>query len=137
VRLCVVKVLHSKGSPLFRELVRKFCVCLLCGQDSECVTGTRTFSFHLAVTQFFTLFLELRERKVTLDEDGERWAPLPPMHDARNSFACAAIGRCVIVAGGSGTITTEVYEEALGRWRRLPCNLPHDGDYACAMGSAL
>jgi hypothetical protein len=63
---------------------------------------------------------------LTLDEDGERWAPLPPMYDARHAFACAAIGGCVIVAGGAHSITAEVYEEALGRWRRLPCNLPHD-----------
>jgi hypothetical protein len=43
---------------------------------------------------------------------------------------------CVIVAGGSGLITAEVYEEALGWWRRLPCNLPHDTDLAY-MGSTL
>jgi hypothetical protein len=49
------------------------------------------------------------------------------MHEAREYFACAAIGGCVIVAGGWNSITAEVYEEALGRWRRLPCSLPHDG----------
>jgi hypothetical protein len=64
---------------------------------------------------------------LTLDGDIERWDPLPQMHEARRSFACAAIGGCVIVAGGSESITAEVYEEALGRWRWLPCNLPHDG----------
>jgi hypothetical protein len=64
---------------------------------------------------------------LTLDGDIERWDPLPPMHEAREYFACAAIGGCVIVAGGWNSITAEVYEEALGRWRRLPCSLPHDG----------
>jgi hypothetical protein len=37
------------------------------------------------------------------------------MHEERHAFACAAIGGCVIVAGGDGLITAEVYEEALGR----------------------
>ena len=73
---------------------------------------------------------------LTLDEDVERWDPLPPMHEARRAFACAAIGGCVIVAGGAGSITAEVYEEALGRSRRLPCSLPHDTILAW-VGSAL
>jgi hypothetical protein len=70
-----------------------------------------------------------------MDANGERWEPLPPMHEARMDFACAAIGGCVIVAGGVGSITAEGYEEALGRWRRLPCNLPHDSQLFF-MGSA-
>jgi hypothetical protein len=73
---------------------------------------------------------------LTLDGDIERWDPLPPMHEARKAFACAAIGGCVVVAGGQGSITAEVYEEALGRWRRLPCSLPHDNRLVL-MGSAL
>jgi hypothetical protein len=36
----------------------------------------------------------------TLDGGGERWDPLPSMHEARMGSACAAIGGCVIVAGG-------------------------------------
>jgi hypothetical protein len=36
---------------------------------------------------------------LTLDEDGERWEPLPPMHEARRWPVCAAIGCCVIDAG--------------------------------------
>jgi hypothetical protein len=64
---------------------------------------------------------------LTLDADGARWSPLPPMNEPRCGFACAAIGGCVIVAGGVGsTTTTEVYEEGLGRWRRLPCGLPQN-----------
>jgi hypothetical protein len=63
---------------------------------------------------------------LTLDADGERWDALPSMHEARRGFVCAAIGGCVIVAGGGDSITAEVYEEGLGRWRRLPCSLPFD-----------
>jgi hypothetical protein len=51
------------------------------------------------------------------------------MHEPRWGFACAAIGGCVIVAGGVGSTTAEVYEEGLGRWRRLPSSLPHDGQF--------
>lgn len=77
---------------------------------------------------------------LTLDGD-EQWGALPPMHDARESFACKAIGGCVIVAGGSSHSrrfsmieTVEVYEESLGRWWRLPCSLPHK---LCSMGSTI
>jgi hypothetical protein len=73
---------------------------------------------------------------LTLDADGARWSPLPPMHEPRWEFACAAIGGCVIVAGGLGSTTAEVYEEGLGRWRRLPCSLPQDSQLRW-MGSAL
>jgi hypothetical protein len=73
---------------------------------------------------------------LTLDADGARWSPLPPMHEPRWGFACAAIGGCVIVAGGVDSTTAEVYEEGLGRWRRLPCSLPYDSQL-CYMGSAL
>jgi hypothetical protein len=73
---------------------------------------------------------------LTRDGNIERWDPLPPMHEARHVFACAAVGECVIVAGGVGSSTVEVYEEALGRWRRLPCNLPHNTELYW-MGSAL
>jgi hypothetical protein len=72
---------------------------------------------------------------LTLDGDGERWKPLPPMHDARMGFASTAIGGCVIVAGGESSITAEVYEEAHGRWRRLPCNIPIPSSHW--MGNAL
>jgi len=73
---------------------------------------------------------------LTLDADGARWLPLPPMHEPRCAFVCAAIGGCVIVAGGVGSATAEVYEEGLGRWRRLPCSLPY-GSQLRWMGSAL
>jgi hypothetical protein len=73
---------------------------------------------------------------LTLDADGARWSPLPPMHEPRCGFACVAIGGCVIIAGGVGSTTAEVYDEGLGRWRRLPCSLPY-GSQLSWMGSAL
>jgi hypothetical protein len=78
----------------------------------------------------------------------EHWTPLPPMHDERAYFACAAVAECIIVAGGLRTsaeaydealgrwLRLEVYDEALGQWLRLPCNLPSNGGL-WVMGSAL
>ena len=64
---------------------------------------------------------------LNLDGD-ERWEPLAPMLEGRSGFTCAAVGGCVVVAGGDeATAAVEVYEEALRRWRRLPCSLPHGG----------
>jgi hypothetical protein len=62
------------------------------------------------------------------------WVPLPPMHDARFDFACAAVAGCVIVAGGRGRTSAEVYDESRNRWLRLPCDLPY---VLRSMGSAL
>jgi hypothetical protein len=56
----------------------------------------------------------------------EHWDLLPPMHHARSAFTCAAVARCILVAGGGTTASTEVYDEALDRWIRLPCDLPVD-----------
>jgi hypothetical protein len=53
-----------------------------------------------------------------------QWEYMPPMHDARNFFECGAVAGCVIVAGGEGCKTAEVYDEELNRWLRLPCDLP-------------
>jgi hypothetical protein len=69
-----------------------------------------------------------------VDED-EHWHSLPPMHHARGHFACAAVARCIIVAGGYGTSSAEVYDEALNRWIQLPCEVPGGNTYL--MGSAL
>jgi hypothetical protein len=74
---------------------------------------------------------------LTLDADGERWDVLRSMHEARYGFVCAAIGGCVIVAGGVGSITAEVYEEGLGRWRRLPCSLPFDTELYGASSAVM
>ena len=65
---------------------------------------------------------------VTGDND-EHWESLPPMHDYRFKFACEAVAGCIIVAGGLGRQSAEVYDEVLGRWLRLPHDLPS------AMGS--
>jgi hypothetical protein len=73
---------------------------------------------------------------LAIGDDGEHWEPLLPMHDPRDSFACAAVAGCVIVAGGWDRISAEVYDEVLGRWLLLPCDLPHDG-WLGYMGSAL
>jgi hypothetical protein len=72
---------------------------------------------------------------LTISGSDARWDPLRLMHQARAAPACAAIGGCVIVAGGVGSVTVEVYEEGLGRWRRLPCNLPDSA--GTWMGSAV
>jgi hypothetical protein len=81
---------------------------------------------------------------LTLGDDGH-WSPLPPMHDTRTYSACAAVAGCIIVVagctivGGGGFLkrkSAEVYDEVLGRWLRLPHDLPHDGGVH-NMGSAL
>jgi hypothetical protein len=38
---------------------------------------------------------------LTLGDD-QHWSPLPPMHDTRAYFACAAVAASIIVAGGGG-----------------------------------
>jgi hypothetical protein len=69
--------------------------------------------------------------------DGEHWEHLPPMHDAGTSFASAAVAGCVIVVvGGHGLKSAEVFDEVLDRWLRLPCDLPLDSQLH-AMGGAL
>jgi hypothetical protein len=73
---------------------------------------------------------------LAIGDDDEHWEPLLPMHDARRYFACAAVAGCVIVAGGVGRNSAEVFDEVLGRWLRLPFNLPHDG-WTWHTGSAL
>jgi hypothetical protein len=64
------------------------------------------------------------------------WETLAPMHDSRFSFACAAVAGCVIVAGGFGCKSAEVYDESLNRWLQLPCDLPYE-IVLHSMGSAL
>jgi len=76
---------------------------------------------------------------LVLVSGAERWEPLPPMLEGRVAFTCVAVGACVIVAGGRGIgdallSSADVYEEATGVWRRLPCDLPRA---MSDMGSAL
>jgi hypothetical protein len=74
---------------------------------------------------------------LTLGDD-EHWSPLPPMHDTRANFACAAVAGCIIVVAGGWPQrkSAEAYDEVLGRWLRLPHYLPHDGGLGM-MGSEL
>ena len=68
--------------------------------------------------------------------DDEHWEILPPMHEARCQFTCAAVARCIVVAGGygggdplgvqDGVGSAEVFDEVCDRWLRLPCDLPHN-----------
>jgi hypothetical protein len=111
-------------------------VVLCCGEG--CVMSDGRFACFGTKSGFFigTGSEDLASCEVlTLDGDAERWDPLPPMREVRHGLACAAIGGSVIVAGGDGSVTAEVYEEALGRWRRLPYNLPHNTELR-VMGSA-
>jgi hypothetical protein len=71
---------------------------------------------------------------LAIGDDDEHWEPLLPMHESRAFFACAAVAGCVIVAGGLSRKSAEVYDEVLGRWLRLPRDLPHD---VWCVGSAL
>jgi hypothetical protein len=80
---------------------------------------------------------ELLSSCETLVFDGNtHWEPLAPMQDARHQFACGSVAGCVIVAGGLGLKSAEVYDEELDRWMRLPCDLPYVGGI-WGMGSAL
>jgi hypothetical protein len=73
---------------------------------------------------------------LAFDDGVAHWEPLPPMHEPRYFFACGAVAGCVIVAGGTGRKSAEVYDEELNRWLRLPCDLPYESGLA-GMGSAL
>jgi hypothetical protein len=48
----------------------------------------------------------------------------------RNKYVFAAISGCIIVLGDTlDSSSVEVYEEALGRWTKLPCANPlYDGE---------
>ena len=68
----------------------------------------------------------------------EPWVPLPPMHDSRANFACATVAGCVIAVGGNPQRkSAEVYDEMLGQWLRLPCDLPVNDRGLHCLGSAL
>jgi hypothetical protein len=73
---------------------------------------------------------------LAFDDGDAHWEPLPPMHDARDHFACGAVAGCPIVAGGYGLQSAELYDAELNRWLRLPCDLPYD-DGLMSMGSAV
>jgi len=108
-------------------------VCRYCG---GCVLSDGRF----AVIGGWSTGLCPSSCKVLTLGGNEHWSPLPPMHDSRASFACAAVARCIIVAGGlvagGRSKSAKVYDEVLGRWLRLPHDLPHDGELL-SMSSAL
>jgi hypothetical protein len=73
---------------------------------------------------------------LTFGDDGI-WDALPPMHDSRRAFACVAVAGCIIVVGEAPHgRSAEVFDEVLGRWLRLPCDMPHVGGML-GLGSAL
>jgi hypothetical protein len=73
---------------------------------------------------------------LAFDDGAAHWELLPPMHEPRSHFACGAVAGCVIVAGGFGLKSAEVYDEELNRWLRLPCDLPYESSLD-NMGSAV
>ena len=73
---------------------------------------------------------------LSFDDGVAHWEPLPPMHDVRSYFACWSVAGCVIVAGGHGLKSAELYDAELNRWLRLPCDLPYESGLA-AMGRAV
>jgi hypothetical protein len=73
---------------------------------------------------------------LVVDDGDTHWEPLPPMHAARDFFACGAVAGCVIVAGGLNFKSAELYDVELNRWLRLPRDLPYESSLAF-MGSAL
>jgi hypothetical protein len=125
--------LASTASWRWRELPGMSVARFGCG---GCVLSDGRFAVFGGMTAYDANTITGACEVLSLNGDAERWEPLRPMHDARASFASAAVGGCVIVAGGNARGTAEVYEEALGRWRRLPCSLPHDAA-RCWMGSSL
>jgi hypothetical protein len=76
------------------------------------------------------------ESLVIDNNNAAHWEPLPLMHTTRRMSACAAVAGCVIVVGGFGLKSCEVYHEARGRWLRLPCDIPCERQLY-GMGSAM
>jgi hypothetical protein len=74
---------------------------------------------------------------LAIDDGDAHWAPLPPMHEARYQFACWAVAEYIIVAGGVGLKSAELYDAELNRWLRLPCDLPSYDGGLTMMGSAV
>jgi len=75
----------------------------------------------------------------------EHWKFMPPLREARACFVCAAVAGCIVVAGGVCRTpnemvrlrSAEVFDEVLGRWLQLPCDLPITFGERMDMGSAL
>jgi hypothetical protein len=62
-------------------------------------------------------------REALVGDEDDHWTPLPPMHHARHSCMCAAVAKCILVAGGQIHSTdrghlhapAEVYDEVRNR----------------------
>jgi hypothetical protein len=80
--------------------------------------------------------LSMSSCEVLVVDGDAHWEPLPDMHEARGFFACGAVAGCILVAGGHGRTSAELYDEELNRWLRLPCDLPCDYSLMF-MGSAV
>jgi hypothetical protein len=101
--------------------------CRGCVLSDSCFAVLGGFSYHAYTSSWEAL---------TLGGD-KHWSPLPPMHKSRAYFACVTVAGCVIVAGGAPQCkSAEVFDEVLGRWLRLPHDLPYSGGLYY-MGSAL
>jgi hypothetical protein len=123
--------LTSAASWQWRELPGMSVAHYGCG---GCVLNDGRFAVFGGRTDFFDASTSTTACEVfSLDGDDEQWKSLPSMHEERAGNACVMVGGCVIVVGG----TVEVYEEALGRWRRLPCSLPQNAGLAWMSNGAL
>ena len=69
--------------------------------------------------------------------DGTHWVQLADMREPRRKCACASVAGNIIVAGGYGLKSAEVYDEVLDRWFRLPHDLPVDDAVLAYSGGAL
>jgi len=72
---------------------------------------------------------------LVIGDDAALWQPFAPMHDARSEFTCEVVAGCIIVVGGASPLactSAEIYDEALDRWFRLPCDFTRPWLYSCA-----
>ena len=76
--------------------------------------------------KWFNLRLWSCEALVFDDNGDARWMPFPPMHEARVHFASGTSAGSIIVAGGDGLNSTELYDDERNRWFRLSCDLPYE-----------
>ena len=98
--------------------------CETCQSSFAILGGTNSNNQHLSSCETWAV------------GDGEHWELMAPNHESRTGFACAAVPGCIIVAGGYGRKSAEVFDEALDLWLRFPCDFPVDGDLYY-MGSTL
>jgi hypothetical protein len=93
-----------------------------------CVLSDGRFAVLGGLLGLSTIAITSSCEALSFGDDGH-WTLLPPVHYVRVYFACAAVAECIIVAGGLRCTSPEVFDEVLGRWLRLPCDLPHSGRF--------